>query len=101
VSEITLRADRMRGCKILGAGGIGPIFWVHGKWTGLVAKLVWRAKLMAEVRLGMETETEVARIERDEDPGLADLGPACRDEATCGCGCAAGGDRAGAGVHAG
>ena len=39
-----------------------------------MAKLVWRVKLVAEVRPGMETETEVGRIERDEDTGLADLG---------------------------
>ena len=39
-----------------------------------MAKLVWRVKLVAEVRPGTETETEVGRIERDEDAGLADLG---------------------------
>ena len=64
----------MRACKILGGWRNWAIFWVHGKWTGLVAKLVWRVKLVAEVRPGMETETEVGRIERDEDAGLADLG---------------------------
>ena len=37
-------------------------------------KLVWRVKLMAELRPGVTTETEVARIERDEHAGLADLG---------------------------
>ncbi len=36
--------------------------------------LVWRVKLMAELRPGVMTETEVARIERDEHAGLADLG---------------------------
>jgi hypothetical protein len=50
------------------------IFWVHGKWTGLVAKLVWRVKLVAEVRPGVVTETEVGRIERDDKPGLGELG---------------------------
>lgn len=39
-----------------------------------MAKLVWRVKLVAEVRPGMVTETEVGRIERDEHAGLADLG---------------------------
>jgi hypothetical protein len=32
----------------------------------VVAKLVWRVKLVAELRPGEVTETEVARIERDE-----------------------------------
>ena len=36
-------------------------------------KLVWRVKLVAEVEPGVTTETEVARIERDEDAGLAEL----------------------------
>jgi hypothetical protein len=39
-----------------------------------VPKLVWRVKLVAELRPGVTTETEVARIERDEQAGLADLG---------------------------
>jgi hypothetical protein len=42
--------------------------------VGLVPKLVWRVKLVAELRPGVMTETEVARIERDEEAGLADLG---------------------------
>ena len=37
-------------------------------------KLVWRVKLVAELRPGVVTETEVARIERDEQAGLAKLG---------------------------
>ncbi|MEA2771337.1 MAG: hypothetical protein QOD93_4299 [Acetobacteraceae bacterium] len=37
-------------------------------------KLVWRVKLVAELRPGEVTETEVARIERDEQAGTADLG---------------------------
>jgi hypothetical protein len=40
----------------------------------VVAKLVWRVKLVAELRPGEVTETEVARIERDEQGGMADLG---------------------------
>jgi hypothetical protein len=42
--------------------------------VGLVAKLVWGVKLLAELRPGVLTETEVARIEHDEQAGLADLG---------------------------
>src|SRR5215218_1814053 len=41
---------------------------------GLVPKLVWRVKLVAELRPGVMTETEVARIERNEQAGLAELG---------------------------
>ena len=37
-------------------------------------RLVWRVKLVAELRPGEVTETEVARIERDEQAGMADLG---------------------------
>ena len=37
-------------------------------------KLVWRVKLVAELRPGVMTETEVARIERDAQAGLAELG---------------------------
>ena len=37
-------------------------------------KLVWRVKLVAELEPGVATETEVARIERGEEAGLADLG---------------------------
>ena len=37
-------------------------------------KLVWRVKLVAELEPGVATETEVARIERGEAIGLADLG---------------------------
>ena len=37
-------------------------------------KLVWRVKLVAELKPGVTTETEVACLERDEEAGLADLG---------------------------
>jgi hypothetical protein len=40
----------------------------------LVPKLVWRMKLVAELRPVEVTETEVARIERDEQAGPAHLG---------------------------
>jgi hypothetical protein len=39
-----------------------------------VAKVVWRVKLVAELQPGVTTETEVARIERDEEAGFAELG---------------------------
>jgi hypothetical protein len=39
-----------------------------------VAKLVWRVKLVTELEAGEATEVEVARIERDEQAGLSDLG---------------------------
>jgi hypothetical protein len=39
-----------------------------------VPKLVWRVKLVAELQPGVTTETEVARIERDADANLAELG---------------------------
>jgi hypothetical protein len=39
-----------------------------------VAKLVWRVKLVTELEAGEATEVEVARIERDEQVGLSDLG---------------------------
>ena len=37
-------------------------------------KLVWRVKLVAELGPGVTTETEVARIEREEEAGFAELG---------------------------
>ncbi len=37
-------------------------------------KLVWRVKLVAELRPGVVMETEVAQIERDEQAGVAELG---------------------------
>src|SRR6202051_2554226 len=36
--------------------------------------MVWRAMLVAELEAGSTTEVEVARLERDEQAGLADLG---------------------------
>jgi hypothetical protein len=39
-----------------------------------VAKLVWRAKLVAELEPGLATEWELARLERAEQAGLADFG---------------------------
>ena len=39
-----------------------------------MTKLVWRLKVVAELRPGVVRETEVARIERDAHADLADLG---------------------------
>ena len=39
-----------------------------------MARLVWRVKLVTELQAGETTEVEVARIERDEQVGLSDLG---------------------------
>src|SRR3954465_1085918 len=58
-------------------GGLAPcwgrLLAHRGEW-GPVAKLVWRVKLVAELQPGVTTETEVARLERDEAAGLAELG---------------------------
>ena len=40
----------------------------------LVAKLVWRVKLVTEMQAGVTTEVEVGRFERDEQASVADLG---------------------------
>ncbi len=37
-------------------------------------KLVWRVRLVAELRPGVTTETEVARFGRSEEINLAELG---------------------------
>ena len=37
-------------------------------------KLVWRVKVITELEPGVATEAEVARIERGEEAGLAELG---------------------------
>jgi len=39
-----------------------------------VAKLVWRVRLVAELEPGVATETEPARIVRDDQASLAELG---------------------------
>ena len=39
-----------------------------------MSKLVWRVKLTAELEPGVATETELARIERGEAAGPAELG---------------------------
>ena len=39
-----------------------------------MTKLVWRVKLVTELEAGETTEIEVARIERDEQASLGDLG---------------------------
>src|SRR3954465_2234681 len=52
------------------------VAWLSGSRNegGLVPKLVWRVKLVAELEPGVTTETEVACLERNEEAGLADLG---------------------------
>jgi hypothetical protein len=39
-----------------------------------MAKLVWRVKLVTELQAGETTEVEVARIDRDQQASLSDLG---------------------------
>ena len=65
---------RLGAFKILGRGEMSARFEAHRERVGLVPKPVWRVRLVAELRPGVLTETEVASIERDEDAGLADLG---------------------------
>jgi hypothetical protein len=65
--------DHEEHSKSWGVGEVRLGFRLTGK-VGLVAKLMWRVKLVAELRPGVLTETEVTRIERDEQSGLADLG---------------------------
>src|SRR4051812_45310913 len=62
-------------------GGQGPraanpvSSWsVGARGAGPMPKLVWRVKLVAALEPGEATEAEVARIERDEEAGLVDLG---------------------------
>src|SRR4051794_3403988 len=67
----------LRACKPVGAGPFSSRLQAHGKrvaWCGLVPKLVWRVKLVAELEPGVTTETEVACLQRNEEAGLADLG---------------------------
>ena len=40
----------------------------------LVAKVIWRVKLVAELPTGVTREMEIACLERDEQAGFADLG---------------------------
>ena len=51
----------------------------------MVAKLVWRVKLVAELRPGV-TEAEVARIEGGGQAGMADLGLRLTETKPSGCG---------------
>ncbi len=63
-----------RACKPVGGSGSAPVAsWLTGE-RGPVPKLVWRVKLVAELEPGVTTETEVARIERDEEASLVGLG---------------------------
>jgi hypothetical protein len=53
-----------------------PVAYVFGSRgeDELVVKLVWRVNLVAELPAGMTREVEVARLERSDEPDLADLG---------------------------
>jgi hypothetical protein len=63
----------LRAFKILGCWG-GPARFRGSRGRVGLVQLVWRVKLVAELRPGVMMESEVARIERDEHAGLADLG---------------------------
>jgi hypothetical protein len=64
----------VRACKPCGVcSGYGRFLGLRDEGE-LVARLVWRVKLVTEVQPGETTEVEVARLERDERAGLADLG---------------------------
>jgi alkyl hydroperoxide reductase subunit AhpC len=75
-------------------------FRAQGKRGGLVSKLVWRVKLVAELRPGVMTETEVARIERNQQAGVAELGLRLAETKQIHSS-AAGSDRAGSGGRRG
>ena len=75
-----MREYHVRICERLGAKFPGPTRRSGSSGLGsrvggeLVAKLVWRVKLVTEFQAGETTEVEVARIERDEQVDLAGLG---------------------------
>jgi hypothetical protein len=54
--------------------GGGCYMMAHKDEDELVANLVWRVKQVAELPAGVTREVDVARLERDEQAGLADLG---------------------------
>ena len=74
------QVDLPGGTSFLTASGackpLGHLGYVLGSRDEgeLVAKLVWRVKLVTALEAGETTEEEVARLERDEQAGLADLG---------------------------
>jgi len=72
--ETFLAPTRGEHSKSWGTDVVGLGSGLNGKRVGPVPKLVWRVKLVAELRPGVMTETEVARIERDERAGMADFG---------------------------
>jgi hypothetical protein len=65
---VLMRVGRVRGSREEGCA-----WW----------RLVWWVKPVAELRLGVLTETEVTRIERDEQAGVADLGLRLRRPRSC------------------
>jgi|SRR5664279_228307 len=62
-----------RACRPVGFVPAGVRFGLTGEGE-LVPKMVWRVKLVAELEPGLTTEVEIARLERDEQASLADLG---------------------------
>ena len=64
----------MRACNLVGCRRVRARVRAHGTRVGLVAKPVWRVKLVAELEPGVVTETELARIERDAKVSAAELG---------------------------
>ncbi len=63
--------ESMQTCGV--CSGLGR-FWAHGRGGEPVPKMVWRVKLVSELEPGLTTEVEIARLERDEQASLADLG---------------------------
>src|SRR5215212_9365169 len=66
-------APPARACKPVGIRSAPVASGLTGR-RGPVPKLVWRVKLAAELEPGVATETEVARFERGEEAGPAELG---------------------------
>jgi len=62
-----------RACKAVGFVPISVGYGLTDEGER-VPNLVWRVNLVAEFETGETTEVEVARLERDEQAGLADLG---------------------------
>ena len=54
--------------------GAVVVSWGLTAEGGTTARLVWRVKLIAELEPGIVSETEVARVERDERGSVQRLG---------------------------
>jgi hypothetical protein len=53
---------------------VAPLESKHHASDDSLAKLVWRVKLVTELQAGQTTDVEAARIERDHQADLSDLG---------------------------